>query len=139
MRILAISLLVAGLLVPAFAAEDGILNAGFEEGSPGSPPQRWFLPPVSRNAGFTVEASTEKPYAGKQCALLKYTRGERPRGFGNLMQVVDAEPYRGKRVRLKGAVRIHGQGIKAQMWMRVDREGGAKGFFDNMGDRPIRT
>jgi erythromycin esterase len=30
-------------------------------------------------------------------------------------------------------------GDRAQLWLRVDRTGGQVGFFDNMGDRPIRS
>lgn len=139
MRTLVTSVLVVLLLVPALAAEEGILNAGFEQGSEGRPPLRWFLPPGSRNAGFALETSTDDPFEGKQCALLRFTKDGRPRGFGNVMQVVDAKPYRGKRVKLTGAVRVEGMAGRAQMWMRVDREGNERGFFDNMGDRPIRS
>src|SRR5262249_32414239 len=47
--------------------------------------------------------------------------------------------YRGKRVRLRAAVRanVAGRGNQALLWLRVDRKGNQPGFFDNMGDRPI--
>ena len=52
------------------------------------------------------------------------------------MQSVSAVPYRGKKVRFRASVRAEeGQ---AQLWLRVDRQGDERGFFDNMGDRPIR-
>lgn len=54
--------------------------------------------------------------------------------FGNVMQSIDATPLRGKRVRFRAAVRAEG---RAQLWLRVDRQGGARGLFDNMQDRPI--
>jgi C-terminal processing protease CtpA/Prc len=54
-------------------------------------------------------------------------------------QRVDAVPLRGREVRLRARVRVLATGItnRAQLWVRVDREGGARGFFDNMADRPI--
>jgi C-terminal processing protease CtpA/Prc len=64
-----------------------------------------------------------------------------PKGFGNLMQVVDAAPYRGKRVVLRGTVRtaLEGSTGHAALWLRVDRPDNKHGFFDNMVDRPIRV
>src|SRR5207249_10266216 len=66
------------------------------------------------------------------------TKGETA-GFGNLMQSFDAAAYRGKRVRLRAAVRaeVSGSGNQAQLWLRVDRKNDELGFFDNMEDRPI--
>lgn len=63
-----------------------------------------------------------------------------PQGFANLMQDLDATPFRGKTVRLKAAVRaeVAGEG-RGQLWLRVDREKNEREFFDNMGDRPIRS
>lgn len=60
--------------------------------------------------------------------------------YGNLLQGVDPEPLRGRRVRLTAAVRAEvAGGSQAQLWLRVDRPGGEQGFFDNMHDRPIRS
>lgn len=59
--------------------------------------------------------------------------------FGTITQVVDAEPYRGKAVRLVAAIRaqVDGPGNQGQMWLRVDREDRNMGFFENMDDRPV--
>jgi hypothetical protein len=57
-------------------------------------------------------------------------------GFGTLVQMIDAEAYRGKRVRLSGFLRT-GQAAKGQMWMRVDGSGNRSLAFDNMDDRPL--
>jgi C-terminal processing protease CtpA/Prc len=57
--------------------------------------------------------------------------------FGVMTQALDAKPLRGKQVKLRAAVKVaEGSG---QMWLRVDRAGKAKGFFDNMDDRPIQS
>lgn len=60
-------------------------------------------------------------------------------GAGILTQGIEARSYRGKKIKLKAAVKteVKGVGNQAQLWMRVDREGGIMGFFDNMSDRPI--
>jgi Peptidase family S41 len=52
-----------------------------------------------------------------------------------LWQAVDAVPFRGSRLRLRGKLRAanHGRG---QLWLRVDR-GDATGFFDNMDEHPV--
>lgn len=57
-------------------------------------------------------------------------------GFGTMVQMVDAEAYRGKRVRLSGALRTEQAG-RGQMWMRVDGTGERSLGFDNMDDRPL--
>ena len=59
--------------------------------------------------------------------------------IGNVIRAVEAAPYLGERVRLKAYVRadVIGSMNRAQLWLRVDREGNQSGFFDNMGDRPI--
>jgi C-terminal processing protease CtpA/Prc len=60
-------------------------------------------------------------------------------GFGNLMHMTDATPYRGKRLRYRAAVRaqVSGSGNDAHLWFRVDLPGDRQGFFDNMDARPI--
>src|SRR5262245_57897825 len=59
-------------------------------------------------------------------------------GWGNLVQSVPAGALRGRKVRLSAAIdaEVMGRG-RAQLWLRVDRPGGQRGFFDNMADRPI--
>ena len=62
-------------------------------------------------------------------------------GFGATATSIVATPHRGKQVRLRAAVRaeVSGAGNTAGLWLRVDRENRQRGFFDNMGDRPITT
>ena len=55
--------------------------------------------------------------------------------FGALWQAVDATPYRGARLRLRGKLRTVTPG-HGQLWVRIER-GTSRGFFDNMGDRPV--
>jgi C-terminal processing protease CtpA/Prc len=61
--------------------------------------------------------------------------------FGTIIQSVDATPYRGRKVRLTSSIRtaVDGEGNQGQMWLRVDRASGGRGFFNNMGDRPVTS
>jgi C-terminal processing protease CtpA/Prc len=118
----------------------GLVNLDFEQGDLGQIPTGWFSP--TKKLGYTAKLTDENPKSGKQCALLYSESEVKPdiNGFGNLMQVIDAMPYRGKRVRFRAAVRTEAdEGARIQLWLRVDRDGGRVGFFDNMQDRPIAS
>ncbi|HET8775563.1 MAG TPA: S41 family peptidase [Thermoanaerobaculia bacterium] len=119
----------------AGAAGTAPANFDFESGAPGEMPPGWLSPAAA--AGYTAALSTETPKQGKQCVRLSGSSS----GFGNILQRIDATPYRGKRVRLRAAVRVEGAVAMAAaaLWMRVDRPEKQMGFFDNMGDRPIHS
>jgi Peptidase family S41 len=119
------------------SAQQSPQNLGFEVGSRGEVPKGWLNP--TSKSGYTATLTDQNPKNGALCAVIKFTGQGQPTGFGNLMQAVDATPYRGKEIRFKAAVRTENAGDKGrgQMWMRVDRPGGVMGFFDNMSDRPI--
>lgn len=57
--------------------------------------------------------------------------------FAALSQTFDARPLRGAEVRLRGKLRAERHGL-ARIWARVDR-GEARGFFDNMYERPVTS
>lgn len=57
--------------------------------------------------------------------------------FGTITAFLDASPFKGKEIKLKAAVKI-AEG-KGQLWLRVDRQNRAIGFFDNMDNRPIQS
>lgn len=115
-------------------------NGNFEEGDSGQLPKGWFVPKLSKDAGYRCVIAEDTALPGKRCALLT-REGANSSSFGNLMQNLDASPYRGKRIRLKGQLRFEAQtpsGTRALMWLRVDRAGQKMGFFDNMQDRPVQ-
>ncbi len=120
-----------------------LANLDFEQGEVGQEPAGWIVPQPLREKGYRAMTVAEQPESGARCAVL--SAPEKPPGpgdFGNLMRSVDATAYRGKRVRFRAAVRAEGKDgapPRAQLWMRVDRDGGAMGFFDNMGDRPVTS
>ena len=106
----------------------------------------WFVPRMLLDAGYVIGPTEEGAFAGRRAARID-SRSAKAGGntFGNLMQSLDATPWRGKHVRFRAAVAVtEGGGAgRAQMWLRVDRAsvGGTPrpGFFDNMGDRPITS
>lgn len=115
-------------------------NLDFEQGQPGEVPPGWFMPSASTKGGYTAKVVTEKPREGRQAVQLEGQTSGGPQAFGNLMTTFDATAFRGKKVRFRAAVRTEVvQGNQAALWLRVDREGQARGFFDNMGDRPITS
>jgi hypothetical protein len=61
-------------------------------------------------------------------------------GFVTLMQTVPAAALRGKAIRLRAQVRATATTVSGAgaLWLRVDRPNQVMGFFDNMGNRPIR-
>jgi C-terminal processing protease CtpA/Prc len=112
-------------------AQAGPVNPDFEKGSPGAVPDGWFA--SASESSWTTAGCLQ----GKACAQIvpKANPGAAP---GNLMQMFDAAPYRGKLIRYRAAVNVE-KGGRAGLWLRVDRRGGAMGFFDNMQSRPIMT
>ena len=136
--VLGIAMAACLLIGTAGGGDDaGLKNPDFEEGDVGAAPAGWAL----TTKGATVTISAENPRRGKHCARVGLgERVENPPRFQVLLQQLDAAAYRGKTIRFKAALRIDSAGPldHAQLWLRVDRAGGRPGFFDNMGDRPIR-
>jgi hypothetical protein len=61
-----------------------------------------------------------------------------PGGFGTMMQVIAADAYRGKRVRLAGDLRVRDVASWASLWMRVDGPCSRSRAFDNAQGRAAR-
>ena len=97
-------------------------------------PDGWLIP----TPGYTARVIADADAKGGRAVELARNPGP-VRGFGNFMHTIDAAPYRGRRINLKAWMRA-GPGedaVRAQMWLRVDRQDNKPGFFDNMSDRPI--
>ncbi len=132
---------VLTLVAASAPTQAGPQNLDLESGELGQVPSGWFVPATVAKAGYTAKLVEENPNSGKRCAVIlrESVSGEAP--FGNLMQSFDAAPYRGKRVRLRAAVRTETGRMpdQGQLWLRVDRKGGQMAFLDNMENRPIRS
>jgi C-terminal processing protease CtpA/Prc len=123
-------------VVRSKAIQPHLINLDFEEGTTGQVPVGWASPTTPT---YAAELTEERPKSGKLCVLLHsvVTTADGP-PFGNVMQAVDATPFRGRRVRFRAAVRTEA-GARAYLWMRVDRSNNQPGFFDNMQNRPITS
>src|SRR5262245_8555935 len=98
--------------------------------TPGQPLVAWrYL-----GAGFSTMGGV---YHAKRTHRVLNEGGE---SVAILMQTVSAATLRGKAVRLRAQVRATAKGAAGEgaLWLRVDRPNGQMGFFDNMGNRPIR-
>jgi len=98
----------------------------------------WYVPPESAKLGYRFGPADERACLGTRCALFQGT--QKTRYSGAVVQTIDASPFRGKRIRLKAAVRVEapeGKSAQGQLWLRVDRPNSHVGFYDDMADRPI--
>jgi C-terminal processing protease CtpA/Prc len=128
---------VTGMALNARAGpQSHLVNGDFESGNAGEAPAGWFAPVSGYTAELTGGASQ-----GELCARLYRSSPTGDAPFGNLMQQVKADAFRGKIVRFRASVRVAGDRPedRAQLWLRVDLPNGRVGFFDNMDDRPIRS
>jgi erythromycin esterase len=120
--------------------EPAAVNLSFEDGPLAGAPKGWTTSRQAAEEGWTVLVTDRDPFEGKFAVAISRARTDAPKTFGNVLQRIDATPWRGKRIRLRAAVKadVAGTGGQAQLWMRIDRPGGKPGFFNNMDDRPIR-
>lgn len=136
-------------LYPKLAAA---ANLDFESGETGGVPASWIArpPPVADVSGadmpayfgFTVATSMVRPRSGRRSAQISRSPGKHyGEAVGWLQQRIDAAPFRGKRIRLRAAVRaeVIGPGNQAHLWLRVSRKDLTPLFFDAMLDRPISS
>jgi hypothetical protein len=79
------------------------------------------------------------PYRGKRTNRVEFSSNAID-GFVTVMQSIPADALRGKGIRLRGHARVTAPDTTGAgaLWLRVDRPDRTMGFFDNMGDRPIR-
>ena len=100
-------------------------------------PKGWFLAgskPKSYEMGLDVGAGQE----GSNAATMK-SIDKKIDGFGTIMQQIQPEKFRGKRIRLKGIIKTNDVKDWAGIWMRVDQESSKNALaFDNMSNRPIK-
>lgn len=127
-------------ITPPAVLPTTLQNGTFGEGALGELPKGWSIPKSSQGAGFRAEIAEDPSLQGKRCAVL-FHEGTGAGSFGNLRQSLDAEPYRGKRIRLKGQLRVDaksGSNTMARVWLRVDRAREI-GFYDDMRERPVHS
>ncbi len=131
-------LAVAFTVASASAAEPLIDDGGFEQATAGAAPSGWFIPPAIMQDGWTVRVVNEGAIEGQRCVSIERSGTGETKTFGNMIRTLEAQPFRGKRLRFTAHVKNAGPaGTKSQLWFRVDRAGRKMGFFDNCDDRPV--
>ncbi len=135
LRRFAVALVALLALASGAAAGDpaSVTNGGFEDGPAAGEPEGWDFDP---GPNYVVRTTSDGPASGTRCAEISVTGPAKSRGFSTLLQSMSPGALRGRYFRLTSKLRVGGGG-RAQMWLRVDRPGGAMGFFDNMDDRPV--
>lgn len=106
-------------------------SSSFAADTPSAPPKGWF---VAGSTPAQYVFGTDKCANGK-CAFIK-AKTEAPTGFGTLMQMIAADKYLGKRLRLSAMLKTSGAN-RAQLWMRMDGADSKMLGFYNMDDRPV--
>lgn len=124
-----------GLKTPRPKPTPAAVNLSLDEGLTG-----WTLSPQSVDAGYTATAKSEGCVSGG-CAVIALTGERNSEGTGVFAQRIDATPFRGKKIRLRAKMKsaLTGDQSSARIWLRVDRRGGATGFFDNMANRAPKS
>ena len=100
-------------------------------------PQGWFLA-GNDAASYSMARDSTVSHGTSNSGRLASIQASK--GFGTMMQSIDASDYRGKRMRLSAWVKANDVKRWAGVWMRVDGENVQAGSlaFDNMQDRPIK-
>jgi erythromycin esterase len=123
---------MAPLLAPA--------NLDFEQ-EDGDQPTYWEMPQLGTNAGYTMKLDAARVFAGAHDAQLSPTGAMRMAGYGAIEQLVDAAPYRGKRVRLSAAVRVESprREGQAELFLQTENDFANIIGFRGMMEAPIRS
>ncbi len=106
-----------------------------------SPTQEDYIPAGWYKAGvnsqdYLVGVDNTQSETGKTSAYVK-SRVPKPQGFCTLMQEINADEFRGRRVRLTAYVRSQFVSGWAGLWMRVEDRSDRPLSFDNMEGRPV--
>ena len=89
---------------------------------------------------YELASDTKVAKTGWRSGRIRYIGGAKTnsRGFGSLTQCIEAEQYRGKRVRYRGYLRTEKAATgRAALWMRIEGADGGVIAFDNMRDRRV--
>jgi hypothetical protein len=124
-------------LAIACAAAVCVLGTGLAPAQAADESPKGWMEGGTANQDYLVQKDAAVFHGGKASVSLRST-AEKPAGFGNLMQTIQADDFLGKRVRLSVFLKADQIVGSAGLWMRVDPRGGGPALsFDNMQDRPI--
>lgn len=133
---------LAELFAPIAPTLDVVFEGGgardvqrlFGEATPHGPITMW------RHLGFGLGTSSSGVYLSAR-TFHSMNAPVGTRDFAVVSQRRAGPALAGKRLRLRASIRVAQRKASdtAGLWLRVDRPGGAVGFFDNMQDRPVTS
>ncbi len=122
-------------------------NLDFEEGVPGSMPRGWSIPGLVKKKDYSAYQTDTKPAKGRYCLELykapidEDTLSDESREYiyGSAMQSIESARYRGKRIRIRAAIRAELTGMQssAHLWAHEYNIYNESEWFYTMEDRPI--
>jgi hypothetical protein len=98
-------------------------------------PNGWFKA-GSHPQNYETGIDTAAKHSGSASAYIKFI-GDKPEGFGTLMQAFKPDQYGGKRVRMSAWMKTE-NADSAQLWMRIDGVEKKMLGFDNMNNRAVK-
>ncbi len=98
-------------------------------------PAGWYQAGSKREA-YETGLDATGAHGGKSSGYIKSIAGAEMDKFGNLMQNIKADRYRGKKVRLSAYMKTSDAEQGAWLWLRIDDNEG--GWLDNMHDRLVK-
>lgn len=125
-----IACLLLLLLAGGAAARDEVQIVDFDQAVV---PAGWTAGPSN-----IIALDTDRPHAGRASLRVRWKTGAySPLQTGGASRNLDAAAYRGKRIKLKAAVRFSGQRGDAGLYLGAQRPGPAPGPVDRMAGRRI--
>jgi hypothetical protein len=85
--------------------------------------------------GHRLRSDRTTTWSGAASARFETRPGSEPAGYGATVQVVQAAPWRGRRVEFAARVKLVGERADARLWLRCDAADGAVVAFDNQAHR----
>jgi erythromycin esterase len=116
-------------------------NFDFEQAASSSAPPGWVVSSLATRSGYRAHVDERECFEGERCAVLARPGPILMPAFGSLQQSVDAKAYRGKRMRLRAAVRLAKDvdAGGAQLFLQSeDKDGNVLGAV-NLTDHAVRT
>jgi WD40 repeat protein len=111
-------------------------NLDFETGAAGGPPDPWTMAGARHRAVLT----DERPAQGRLCVRLERAGGDSGQD-GHLQQRIDAQAFRGRKLRVRASVRTEGD-LAAALWVGVERKNGRTSQWSSwwdLFDHPIAS
>lgn len=115
-------------------------NLDFEIGEVGLLPKGWIVPSYAEKLGYKAYVTDVEPKTGKQCLELSREGEYIEDIYGSVMQSIDASAFRGKRIRIRAAIKaeIHSPKGSAHLWVRERfKDDDQSGLFEFMAQNPI--